>query len=76
MPSVLYWLTSTIIALLCIKAAATQEADAEMVASALPQAMITAPADNIRAILLGIGIMAVAYTYRCVWMNFASAHDQ
>jgi mannitol/fructose-specific phosphotransferase system IIA component len=22
-----------------------------------------------RAILLGIGIMAVAYTYRCAWLN-------
>lgn len=76
MPSVLYWLTSTIIALLCIKAAATQEADAEMVASALPQAMLSAPGDDLRAILLGIGIMAVAYTYRCVWMNFATAREQ
>ncbi len=72
MPSVLYWLTSTIIALLCIKAAATQETDTEVMASAFPHAMTSAPVDDLRAILLGIGIMAVAYTYRCVWVNFAS----
>lgn len=70
MRSALYWLTSTLIALICIRAAATPNSEIDVVASTIPQAMGSAPADPVRAILLGIGIMAVAYTYRRVWMNF------
>ena len=69
MRSALYWLTSTIVAVLCAKAAAIPHLDVA-VASTMPQAMESSTNDMVRAILLGIGIMAVAYTYRRVWMNF------
>lgn len=70
----LYWLTSTAIAAICVKAAATQKAETGVLAAG--DSLMAAPqADPMRAILLGIGIMAMAYTYHRVWANF-SAKDK
>lgn len=73
MRSALYWLTSTLVAVLCAKAAAIPHTDLEVMASTVPQVLEGSVNDLVRAVLLGIGIMAVAYTYRRVWMNFHSA---
>jgi len=69
MRSILYWLTSTLVAVLCMKAAATPNAEADVIAAAGPMLGITAT-DPTRAIMLGLGIMAMAYTYQRVWANF------
>lgn len=76
MRSTLYWLTSTIIALLCMKAVATPNVDEGAITAAVPTDVLASSNDPIRAILLGVGIMAVAYTYRRVWLNFAPARKQ
>jgi hypothetical protein len=73
MRSALYWLTSTLVAVLCAKAAATPHTDLEVVASTVPRALGGSANDLMRAVLLAIGIMAVAYTYRRVWLNFRSS---
>jgi hypothetical protein len=69
MHSTLYWLSSTAIAVLSMKAiAGTNDDESNEV---LGQ-MILDPSgvsDSSKTILLGIGIMAVAYTYRCAWLN-------
>jgi len=69
MRSILYWLSSTAIAVLSMKAVAGTN-DQET-ATVLGQ-LIAHPSEVVetsRVILLGIGIMAVAYTYRCAWLN-------
>ena len=66
----LYWLTSVALAAICMKAAATTQADSSVLASADPIYTVT-QADPIRAILLGAGIMAMAYTYHRVWENLS-----
>ncbi len=48
--------------------AETDSSDGRMLASAGIE--VQALPENIRAIILGIGIMAVAYTYRRTWLNF------
>jgi hypothetical protein len=68
MRSILYWLTSTFVAVLCMKAAATPNAETTVIAAG-PVLGITAT-DPTRAIILGFGIMAMAYTYQRVWANF------
>ena len=73
MRSTLYWLTSTLVALLCMKAAATPHVDEGAITASVPTEILTGTTEPIRAILLGAGIMAVAFTYRCVWLNFAAA---
>lgn len=70
MRSTLYWFTSTALAAICVKAAATQQAEAGVLAAG--DSLMTVPqADPMRAILLGVGIMAMAYTYHRVWANFS-----
>lgn len=76
MRSVLYWLTSTIVAVLCIKAAATTDFDESVLTATVPAHLVTTSPDPLRAILLGVGIMAVAYTYRRVWLNFTSGQGE
>jgi hypothetical protein len=70
MRSTLYWLTSTALAAICVNAVATQQAEAGVLAAG--DSLMTVPqADPMRAILLGVGIMAMAYTYHRVWANFS-----
>lgn len=69
MRSIIYWLTSSSIDVLSMRALAeTDSSDGRMLASAGIE--VQALPENIRAIILGIGIMAVAYTYRRTWLNF------
>lgn len=70
MRSTLYWLTSTALAAICVKAAATPEADSSFPAAG-DSMLSVSHADPMRAILLGVGIMAMAYTYHRVWANFS-----
>ncbi len=70
MRSTLYWLTSIALAAICMKAAATTQADSSVLATADPIFTVT-QTDPIRAILLGVGIMAMAYTYHRVWENLS-----
>ena len=72
---ILYWLTSTSVAVLCMKAAATPNIETDMIAVADPMLGFTA-ADPTRAIMLGVGIMAMAYTYQRVWANFRTAEKR
>lgn len=69
MRSTLYWLTSTAIAVLSMQAVAGT--NDEEVPSVLGQLILdpSGVPESSRAILLGIGVMAVAYTYRCAWLN-------
>jgi hypothetical protein len=69
MRSTLYWLTSTAIAVLSMQAVASTN-DQE-VPAVLGQLILdpSGVSESSRAILLGIGVMAVAYTYRCAWLN-------
>ena len=69
MRSTLYWLTSTALAAVCVNAAATQQVEAGVLAAG-DSLMAVPQADPMRAILLGVGIMAMAYTYHRVWANF------
>jgi hypothetical protein len=69
---ILYWLTSTFVAVLCMKAAATPNSEMDFIAVIDPAIGLTAP-DPTRAIMLGVGIMAMAYTYQRVWANFRTA---
>ncbi len=75
MRSILYWLTSAAIAVICMNAAATPQDDTHALATG--DSMLAATQnDPVRAILLGIGIMAMAYTYHRVWANFSDKHAQ
>jgi hypothetical protein len=69
MRSILYWLSCAAIAVLSMNAmAGTNDEESPAV---LGQ-MILDPSgvsESSKTILLGIGIMAVAYTYRCAWLN-------
>ena len=69
MRSTLYWLTSTAIAVLSMQAVAGTN-DQE-VPGVLAQLILdpSGVSEASKAILLGIGVMAVAYTYRCAWQN-------
>ena len=75
MRSFLYWLTSTFVALLCMKAVATPHAETDVIATVDPVLGFTA-ADPTRAIMLGVGIMAMAYTYQRVWANFRAVEKR
>jgi len=71
MRTILYWLTATAIAVLAARAtdhpvdggSIGWSADTEIRADILP---VPEPS---RAVLLGIGIMAIAFTYRRAWLN-------
>lgn len=70
MRSTLYWLTSIALAAICMKAAATTQADSGFLATTDPSLSLT-QADPVRSIMLGVGIMAMAYTYQRVWDNLS-----
>lgn len=70
MRTLFYWLTSTVIAVLAAGASEFNEADAELNWAAPSQADVLLVPEPSRALLLGIGIMAIAYTYRQAWMNW------
>ncbi|MES2595428.1 MAG: hypothetical protein V4662_08840 [Verrucomicrobiota bacterium] len=76
MRSVFYWLTCSIVAVVCIKAAATPSMDQTAMTAAVPTDLLNTTQDPVRAMVLGIGIMAVAYTYRRVWQNFGFAREE
>ncbi|MEN3941629.1 PEP-CTERM sorting domain-containing protein [Prosthecobacter sp. SYSU 5D2] len=69
MRTLFFWLTTTAIAVL---AAGASELGAEMEPLwAVPsQPDILPVPEPSRAFLLGIGIMAIAFTYRQAWMNW------
>lgn len=69
MRSTLYWFISTTIAVLSMRAAAQTDAEAELLAMADPTFHALSVSGSARAALLGIGIMAVAYTYQRAWQN-------
>lgn len=72
MRSIIYWLTSSSIAVLSMRALAeTESGDGQMLASAGIE--VQALPENVRAIILGIGIMAIAYTYHRAWLNLKVA---
>lgn len=71
MRSFIYWLVSFGIAVLSMRAATDEDiplpADSEAV-----MATVTVSGSS-RAALLGIGIMAVAYTFRQAWLSHRKA---
>ena len=70
MRSFFYWLTTSAVAVLCMSAAATPDTHGEVLALAEPT-LLQANSDPMRPIILGVGIMAVAYTFQRAWQNFA-----
>jgi hypothetical protein len=69
MRSFFYWLTTTVIAVIAASAS-EQQNEATQVLSSLPGQLDILPVpEPSRAILLGVGIMAIAFTYREAWMN-------
>lgn len=70
MRSIIYWAISSSVAVLSMRALAqTQPDDVSMTLSAVGNHSAAIP-ENVRAIVLGAGIMALAYTYRRTWLNF------
>lgn len=64
-----YWSVVVAVAVMVAHAAATpHEAANVTVASGLLERPV--PIGEERAILLGIGILAIAYTYQRVWLNW------
>jgi hypothetical protein len=68
MRSTLYWLTSSAIAVLSMRAMADVGERDPMVLGQI-MADPSGVSEISRSVLLGIGIMAVAYTYRQAWQN-------
>ncbi len=75
MRSTLYWLISTALAAICMNAAATPQTNLGIAAAGDTMRTVT-QADPMRAVLLGIGVMAMAYTYRRVWANFRGSEKR
>lgn len=69
MRSTLYWFVSATIAVLSMRAAAQTDAEAELLALTDSTFHSLNVSGSSKAALLGIGIMAVAYTYRRAWLN-------
>ncbi len=68
MRSLPYWLASTFVAVLASRAA---ERGDSLVAMAGETAVpLLAVPDSGRSALLGIGVMAMAYTYRQAWLGW------
>jgi hypothetical protein len=68
MRSTLYWLTSSAVAVLSMHAMADVGDQDPMVLGQI-MADTSGVSEVSRSVLLGIGIMAVAYTYRQAWQN-------
>ena len=73
MRSTLYWLISSSVAALSMHA--TAETHHSEMPLAFTDALTHSAAvpEIARSILLGIGILAVAYTYRQAWLNHSAA---
>lgn len=64
----LYWLTAFFVAVLAASAAERpQDGGAWVNDSGFP---LLAVADPARSVLLGVGILAIAFTYRQAWESF------
>ena len=70
MRTLFFWLTSTAIAVLAAGASEHNEAAVGLHWTAPSQADVLLVPEPSRALLLGVGIMAIAYTYRQAWMNW------
>ncbi len=70
MRSTLYWLVSSAVALLSMSKAAETPFESSVVALADPTLHALSVSESSKAVLLGIGIMALAYTYRRAWLNY------
>lgn len=69
MRSFFYWLTTTAIAVIAARASEHQDGASQVLIN-LPGQLDALPVpEPSRAILLGVGIMAIAFTYREAWMN-------
>lgn len=78
MRSLLYWLCASLVAVVAAHAADFRRSyvEASFVGPLLPgqeplvaMAPYTPAPDPARSILLGVGVMAMAYTYRRAWLN-------
>ena len=66
MRALTYWLASIFVAALASRAA--ERGDRLLTGD--PMSSLLAVPDSARSILLGIGILAMAYTYRQAWLNW------
>ncbi|TDU81563.1 putative secreted protein with PEP-CTERM sorting signal [Prosthecobacter fusiformis] len=64
-----YWLTSLAIAVLAAGASEQGDDAAEILWTPASQLNALPVPEPSRAVLLGIGIMAIAFTYRKAWIN-------
>lgn len=69
MRSTLYWITAFFVAVLAASAAGrpVEGSAGWMVDSGAPLLAVT---DPVRSVLLGVGILAMAFTYRHAWEGF------
>ena len=71
MRTLIYWLTSTVVAVLAAGASELGVEEGSETLWTAPQAVeVMAVPEPSRAFLLGVGIMAIAFTYRQAWMNW------
>lgn len=69
MRSTVFWLLSSCIAVLSMRALAEARVYENETMAIVGYEASSVP-DNLRAIILGLGIMSVAYTYWRTWQNF------
>ena len=68
MRSLFYWLASTFVAVLASRAA--ERGDSLMALAGEASSPLFALPDSDRSVLLGVGIMAMAYAYRQAWLGW------
>lgn len=68
MRALTYWLASVFIAVMAAKAA--ERADDWGAFSADPLQPLLSIPDGDRSVLLGVGVLAMAYTYRKAWLDW------
>ena len=69
MRSFVYWSASSALAVIATRAAAESENLGMALADGAAAGAFASIPESARAVLLGIGIMAIAFTYRRVWLN-------
>ena len=70
MRTFLYWLTVTAVAVLAAGASAHERAAGQgLWETEAANGVLPVPEPSL-AVLLGVGIMAVAFTYRRAWLNY------
>ncbi|HCN79435.1 MAG TPA: hypothetical protein DIT13_19910 [Verrucomicrobiales bacterium] len=67
MRPILYWLSSLFVAVIAAKAAGRADSETISLDAAMP---LLAVADPVRSVLLGAGVLALAFTYRQAWAAF------